>query len=415
MFEYFLKKVREFWIKISPKVLPFLENALSKTILILTKVWETSLPYLSRLLVVLKRVFVHVKHVVLWVKENPKKSFVILILLFSLQQGKLYWDENYVIVDPMVNTRFSNELSVFPTALDLNLYKNSSQDREFKVQTEIKAPFELKLTGKAALVVSFENGKEDFELRDSSNGFKLKVSVPQDAEVGLYSGTTTISVAGRFLLEVPVVVNVLDIKSIPDRGTVFDHERIDEGGGVLRLLHVKLKEDVQSPNERILEIASSTGSVVSGSSKYIYGDSNRYYELDFPRDIKLAEMCATIEEMEGVEVCFPEVSSVPSFSPDDKLYENLKWDESIDDNYGLVQLGLPFFWEYTTGNSKVRIGLIDNGIDPYQPDFKNRLIVKVSRPTTTAATHGTHVAGIMGAKGNNKIGVVGVVRFMHMI
>lgn len=80
-------------------------------------------------------------------------------------------------------------------------------------------------------------------------------------------------------------------------------------------------------------------------------------------------------------------------------------------------------WDITTG-SNIRVGVIDSGIDANHPDLMNRVNVDVSRsyyevndsgPTVDEAGHGTMVAGIIGAEGDNGIGVVGVSRKVELV
>ncbi len=77
-------------------------------------------------------------------------------------------------------------------------------------------------------------------------------------------------------------------------------------------------------------------------------------------------------------------------------------------------------WDITTGSSSVTVGVLDTGIDGSHPDLVNRINTSLCRDFTgvdengTAVTptdesgHGTQVAGLIGAQGNNSIGVSGV-------
>lgn len=58
-----------------------------------------------------------------------------------------------------------------------------------------------------------------------------------------------------------------------------------------------------------------------------------------------------------------------------------------------------------------RVAVVDSGIDAHHPDLAGQLIVNrnfISGQPLVAEQHGTAVAGIIAAKGNNRLGIVGV-------
>jgi subtilisin family serine protease len=64
----------------------------------------------------------------------------------------------------------------------------------------------------------------------------------------------------------------------------------------------------------------------------------------------------------------------------------------------------------TTGRG-VKIAIVDSQIDVDHPDLAGQIVVDrnfVSGPSVEAEAHGTHVAGIIGAKAGNGIGIAGV-------
>lgn len=85
--------------------------------------------------------------------------------------------------------------------------------------------------------------------------------------------------------------------------------------------------------------------------------------------------------------------------------------------WAIENIHLDTAWDITSGSSSVTVGVIDTGIDAMHPDLNGRVNISASRSflsgttqvevPTDPAGHGTHVAGIIGAKGNNGAGVVG--------
>ena len=96
-------------------------------------------------------------------------------------------------------------------------------------------------------------------------------------------------------------------------------------------------------------------------------------------------------------------------------------DSSYSQQWGLPKISAPTAWNETTGTRTVRVGVMDSGVI-HHPDLNANLVsgfsslpggeftddfIGLPNPTTSPG-HGTHVAGIIGAVGNNGIGVSGV-------
>lgn len=112
--------------------------------------------------------------------------------------------------------------------------------------------------------------------------------------------------------------------------------------------------------------------------------------------------------------------------PNDKSYRSQKEE--------LKRMDLEAAWDINTGSPSVIIAIIDSGISAGHPDLKNRLwnnslevangrdddqngfvddfygwdFVKNDNIPEDGSNHGTHVAGILGAEGNNREGITGV-------
>jgi len=70
-------------------------------------------------------------------------------------------------------------------------------------------------------------------------------------------------------------------------------------------------------------------------------------------------------------------------------------------------------WQYFTGSSGMIVAVIDTGIDLTSPDFAGRLVegydfVNYDSTPMDDNGHGSHVAGIMAATGNNGFGIAGL-------
>lgn len=95
-------------------------------------------------------------------------------------------------------------------------------------------------------------------------------------------------------------------------------------------------------------------------------------------------------------------------------------DTNIDSQWGLTDINAANAWEFTTGSSSVRVGVIDSGINAHI-DFENNLQTGYdfynnnSLTTDNIGGHGTHVAGIIGAYGNNSLGISGVSQRVTLV
>ncbi len=96
--------------------------------------------------------------------------------------------------------------------------------------------------------------------------------------------------------------------------------------------------------------------------------------------------------------------------PNDPMWDRL---------WGLRMINCPKAWETTRGSSSVIVAVNDSGFSKTHPDLEGRLLqgydfgdndndVSPDPVVEAEGSHGTHVAGIVGAQGGNGIGVVGV-------
>ena len=138
---------------------------------------------------------------------------------------------------------------------------------------------------------------------------------------------------------------------------------------------------------------------------------HRWYVVKYSQEVPLTKAQTSLEMVEGIEIFEPVMpAKINDFND---LSEDL-WGMYNRSNPGFDINVRPVWNEYTTGNPKVIVCVVDAGVDLYHEDLadncaatghynfvnKNEYII--------AGDHGTHVAGTIAAVGNNGKGVVGV-------
>lgn len=100
----------------------------------------------------------------------------------------------------------------------------------------------------------------------------------------------------------------------------------------------------------------------------------------------------------------------PDYRMSTKVVSN---DPGVSRMWGHKAIDVFGAWDYTRGDPRVVVAVVDTGIDLQHPDLKNQIVgSRTFVPGTTSAAddngHGTHVAGVIAAESNNSVGVAGV-------
>lgn len=90
--------------------------------------------------------------------------------------------------------------------------------------------------------------------------------------------------------------------------------------------------------------------------------------------------------------------------------------------WGLEKIGMPQAWDRNTGSAEVKVAVIDSGIDYTHEDLSGNVdasqgydFVDDDDDPQDEYSHGTHVAGTIGAETNNGVGVSGINWSIEMI
>lgn len=98
-------------------------------------------------------------------------------------------------------------------------------------------------------------------------------------------------------------------------------------------------------------------------------------------------------------------TSARAATPNDRVYPSM---------YALPLISAPAAWDVTQGSAAVTVAVVDDGIAPSHPDLAPNLAAghdfgnNDSDPTQAESEHGSQIAALIGAAGNNTIGMTGV-------
>ncbi|RMG25143.1 MAG: hypothetical protein D6732_22745, partial [Methanobacteriota archaeon] len=191
--------------------------------------------------------------------------------------------------------------------------------------------------------------------------------------------------------------------------------------------------DVNSNHVDLLvgfEPSSNQNQLISTIADY-GGKILKKFDMISAMEISLpSSMIAKISQLNGIRYVEENQRYYPDVIPNDPQWSSL---------WGMQRIQADKAWDITTGSNTVVVAVIDEGIDINHPDLAANIWVnpneipgngidddgngfvddvngwnfvdntgQVYGGDPTQDTHGTHVAGTIGAVGNNGIGVVGV-------
>jgi len=132
----------------------------------------------------------------------------------------------------------------------------------------------------------------------------------------------------------------------------------------------------------------------------------------------------TISISNSISAVYPDVYSsslnylyslnTPTYIPSDPHYSLNQSSLHPTNTYSLAHINCEPAWDYTKGHKFVRIGIYDTGVSSTHPDLANNIgshrnYTGSMMGTTDIDGHGTMVAGVIGAKSNNALGVAGIM------
>ncbi|MGH7815807.1 MAG: S8 family serine peptidase, partial [Candidatus Binatia bacterium] len=194
------------------------------------------------------------------------------------------------------------------------------------------------------------------------------------------------------------------------------------------------------PDEIIVKFRDGTEEAQKDLARFqVAGARKKHFKIvpglesiKLPRSVSVAEALDSYRQNPNVLYAEPNYILHTTATPKITATPN---DPSYGSLWGLPKISAPSAWNITTGSNSVVVAVLDTGIDYNHPDlaanmFRNTLdcnangidddgngyiddcygfdVANGDGDPMDDNNHGTHVAGTIGAVGNNGIGVVGV-------
>ncbi|OLC56567.1 MAG: hypothetical protein AUH85_06090, partial [Chloroflexi bacterium 13_1_40CM_4_68_4] len=133
-----------------------------------------------------------------------------------------------------------------------------------------------------------------------------------------------------------------------------------------------------------------------------------------------ATAAASLRGEPGVLNAEPDARVSMSFTPNDPFYATDPFSVLGAGEWGVRKAQVDRAWDVQRGSPSIVVATVDTGVDAGHPDLQGALVNAprfVTSPDASCPSdatnrddngHGTHVAGIVGAAGNNGLGVAGV-------
>jgi len=135
------------------------------------------------------------------------------------------------------------------------------------------------------------------------------------------------------------------------------------------------------------------------------------YQLFFSAEGRELEFARELEKLSVVNYAERVPIMRPTLTPND-----LGPASGTNDQWGLHRIQAQLAWDITTGNTQVKVAVVDDAVLTTHPDLIPNLLPGYdvadndadAMPNETGMSHGTHVAGIVSAATNNGLGIASI-------
>ena len=178
---------------------------------------------------------------------------------------------------------------------------------------------------------------------------------------------------------------------------------------------IVLKNPDSNPDSNSTLTLASAGEISGAKIRRTFANlsraKNQTFALIHSDNLSTQELISELQNNPDVIAASPNYKVRAAKLPNDPVIPS----DSDDRLWSLKNINAPEAWEISTGSDDIYVAVIDTGIDHTHPDLSGVIATEYAYNTVDnnydAADiqgHGTHVAGTIGARGNNNLGLVGV-------
>lgn len=166
-----------------------------------------------------------------------------------------------------------------------------------------------------------------------------------------------------------------------------------------------------SPTGRVM-VAYKDGAGSTTSRQALAVRGARLAKVDASSGLAVYEVTAGTEKETAAELRAN--SAVRYAEPDYRTaFHMVPNDVAYNQQWAPAKIDAPMAWEITTGSPSIVLAILDTGIDLTNPEFAGRILpgynfIAGNTNVQDDHGHGTHVAGIAAASGNNGVGIAGM-------
>jgi hypothetical protein len=241
------------------------------------------------------------------------------------------------------------------------------------------------------------------------------LSGTRELAIHVSSNTTVFQIPLRAVAQAVPPVSTIPPDTIPK--WVHADSNFVAGGAVRNLLVVIFRQGTSAAKRQVV-IDSVDGLVVGGRHLASRGGDGFYYIWvpNASTEKAIRALAAKIRRLPQVEGAAPEMPAFPAYlRPSDgtgwQAWQNGRDNYGSEQNWFLENDNAPLAWGCSTGDTSVHIGIVDHRFDA--TEIASNVIYFNSTyaqyASDTVLHHGTFVANIISAKGNDGVGMTGMM------